>query len=112
MFLLNCVFVSLSNDLRQLINSFQFHHRAADLFIFYYVSPKFGEEWTQYDYIQIAGIAVLVYGTAVYNAPNKGGLRLRGQVWAFGFDCSEEYGKIKEGEGNDDDNSMEELLLS
>jgi hypothetical protein len=63
---------------------------------------------------------VLVYGTAIYNAPNKGGLRLEGQVWAFGFDCSEEYSAIKieqeqiggEGEGDDDNNDMEEPLLS
>ena len=97
-----------------------------DLFIFYFVNPKFGEGWTQYDYIQIAGIAVLVYGTAIYNAPNKGGLRLQGQVWAFGFDCSKEYSAIKieqeqTGEEHrdgyddddyyDDDGGMEEPLL-
>lgn len=63
---------------------------------------------------------MLVYGTAIYNAPNKGGLRLEGQLWAFGYDCSEEYSAIKieqertggEGEGGDDDNNdMEEPLL-
>jgi hypothetical protein len=121
-----CIHAIISNDLRHLINSLQFHHRMVDLFIFYYVNPKFGEEWAQYDFIQIAGIAVLVYGTAIYNAPNKGGLRLEGQLWAFGLDCSKEYSAIKraqeqiggegdgdydEGEGDDDNNDMEEPLL-
>ena len=55
----------------------------------------FGEGWTKYSYIEIAGIAVLLYGTAIYNAPNKGSLLLEGQLWAFGIDCSKEYSTIK-----------------
>jgi hypothetical protein len=54
-------------------------------------------------------------------------LRLEGQLWAFGLDCSKEYSAIKreqeqiggdgegeydEGEGDDDNNDMEESLLS
>ena len=66
-----------------------------DLFIFYYINPMFGEDWTNYSYIQIAGIAVLLYGTAIYSAPNKGSLLLEGQLWALGVDCSNEYSAIK-----------------
>ena len=66
-----------------------------DLFIFYYINPTFGEAWTNLGYLQIAGIAVLLYGSAIYNAPNKGSLLLEGQPWAFGIDCSNEYSTIK-----------------
>lgn len=66
-----------------------------DLFIFYYINPTFGEEWTKNSYIQIAGITVLLYGTAIYSAPDKCSLLLKGQCWAFGIDCSEEYSTIK-----------------
>jgi hypothetical protein len=67
-----------------------------DLFIFYCINPMFGEAWTKYGYLQIAGIAVLLYGIAIYNAPNKGiSLLLEGQWWAFGIDCSKEYSTIK-----------------
>ena len=66
-----------------------------DLFIFYYINPTFGEAWTNLGYLQIAGIAVLLYGSAIYNAPNKGSVLLTGQSWAFGIDCSNEYSTIK-----------------
>ena len=66
-----------------------------DLFIFCYINPTFVEAWTKYSYLQIAGIAVLLYGRALYNAPNKGSLLLEGQWWAFGIDCSKEYSTIK-----------------
>ena len=56
-----------------------------DLVIFYYINQRFGEKWTQYSYLQIAGMAVLLYGTAIYNAPNDGSLLLKGQWWAFGI---------------------------
>jgi len=66
-----------------------------DLFIFYFISPLLGEVWTKYSYIQIAGMAVLLYGTAIYNAPNEGSLSLEGQWWAFGIDLSDEYAAIR-----------------
>ena len=68
---------------------------ATDLLIFYCISPLFGEVWTKYSYIQIAGMAVLLYGTAIYNAPNEGSLQLEGQWWAFGINLSEEYAAIR-----------------
>ena len=66
-----------------------------DLFIFYYINPLFGEVWTQYSYLQIFGMAVLLYGTAIYNAPNEGSLSLKGEWWAFGIDLTDEYEAIK-----------------
>jgi hypothetical protein len=88
-----------------------------DLFIFYYINPTFGEAWTKYSYLQVAGIAVLLFGSALYNAPNKGSLFLEGQWWAFGIDCSKEYSTIKreQEEANADvevDNLDEPLLLT
>ncbi|KAL7532385.1 hypothetical protein ACHAXR_004596 [Thalassiosira sp. AJA248-18] len=66
-----------------------------DLMIFYYINPLFGEMWTPYSYIQIAGMGVLLYGTAIYNGPNDGSLLVKGQWWAFGIDMSEEYDAIR-----------------
>ena len=89
--------------------------RMIDLFIFYNINPTFGEDWTKYSYIQIAGIAVLLYGTAIYNAPNKGSLLLEGQLWAFGIDCSKEYSTIKreqEQTNEEVEDTMEEPLLA
>ena len=42
---------------------------ALDLAIFYVLLPGsgFGETWTPYSYIQVGGMAVLIFGTAVYN---------------------------------------------
>lgn len=68
---------------------------ATDLFIFYHISQSFGEKWTVFSYIQIAGMGILLYGTAIYNAPNAGSLLLKGQWWAFGIDLSEEYDAIR-----------------
>ena len=65
------------------------------MIIFYHINPLFGETWTQYSYIQIAGMAVLLYGTAIYNAPNDGSLLLEGQWWALGINLSEEYDEIR-----------------
>ncbi len=80
-------------EIGTLIGSITF--RATDLIIFYYINPLFGETWTQYSYIQVAGMAVLLYGTAIYNAPNDGSLLLEGQWWALGIDLSKEYDEIR-----------------
>lgn len=66
-----------------------------DLFIYYCINPLFGEVWTQFSYLQIVGMAVLLYGTAVYNAPNAGSILLEGQWWAFGINLSREYDEVK-----------------
>jgi len=66
-----------------------------DLFIYYCINPLFGEAWTQWSYLQIFGMCVLLYGTAIYNAPNGGSLLLEGQWWAFGINLSSEYEEIK-----------------
>ena len=48
-----------------------------DLFIFYVITTAFGEEWTKWSYVQLAGLFVLLYGTAVYNAPHAGSITSR-----------------------------------
>ena len=66
-----------------------------DLFIFYFLTAgEFGEPWTKWSYLQVGGMLVLLYGTAVYNAPNSGSILLRGEWLAFGIDLSHEYDKI------------------
>ncbi len=49
-----------------------------DLCIFYFISKSFGEQWTVWSYMQLVGLFVLLYGTAVYNAPNAGSIKLTG----------------------------------
>jgi hypothetical protein len=67
-----------------------------DLFIFYVVTSTgdFGEPWTKYSWVQVGGMFVLLYGTAVYNAPNAGSVRLEGQWFSFGLDFRDEYQKV------------------
>lgn len=62
-----------------------------DLFIFYFLTTSFGESWTIYSYIQLAGMAVLLYGTAVYNAPNSGSIKLTGGIINCFMDFTDEY---------------------
>jgi predicted Na+-dependent transporter len=69
-----------------------------DLFIFYVISTSFGEQWTIYSWIQVAGMCVLLYGTAVYNGPNAGSIILEGKWYALGMNFSSEYQKIKQEE--------------
>lgn len=66
-----------------------------DLFIYYAISPLFGEVWTKYSLLQVAGMGVLLYGTAIYNAPNAGCIQLEGQWFAFGINLKEEYDAIR-----------------
>ncbi|CAM9280043.1 unnamed protein product, partial [Ectocarpus fasciculatus] len=40
----------------------------SSLFIFYFIDPSFGESWTPWSFMQLGGLFVLLYGTAVYNA--------------------------------------------
>ena len=38
---------------------------------------------------------VLLYGTAVYNAPNAGSIRLEGQWYAYGVNLGHEYQEVE-----------------
>lgn len=38
-----------------------------DLFVHYAVASEYGEAWTKYSFIQVAGFALLVLGTILYN---------------------------------------------
>ena len=71
---------------------------ATDMFIFYAIvslDRQFGEPWTKYSWIQLAGMFVLLYGTAVYNAPNAGSIRLEGQWYVFGLHFGHEYEEVE-----------------
>jgi hypothetical protein len=67
-----------------------------DMFIFYVIAAEgFGEPWTKWSWVQLFGMCVLLYGTAVYNAPNAGSFKLQGEWFHFGFDMSTEYEEIE-----------------
>jgi hypothetical protein len=66
------------------------------LFIFYVITPNFGEQWTIYSWVQVGGMVVLLYGTAIYNAPNSGSILLERQWYAFWcLDFTKEYEEIR-----------------
>ncbi len=67
-----------------------------DLAIFYGVTTAFGEPWTKWCWIQLFGLCILFYGTAIYNAPNAGSIRLMGDPWSCYLDCSDEYFEAEE----------------
>lgn len=69
-----------------------------DLIIYYFIirSGDFGERWTHYSWIQVAGLFVLLYGTGVYNAPNPGSVKLDGKWYALGINMQAEYDAIEE----------------
>jgi hypothetical protein len=72
---------------------------ATDVVIFYCITAgAFGEPITQYSWVQLLGMFVLLYGTAVYNAPNAGSILLEGKWVTLWMDCSPEYKEIKEEE--------------
>lgn len=73
-----------------------------DLYIFYFISKSFGESWTAWSFLQLFGMFVLLYGTAIYNAPNDGSLFLRGDLKSFFIDCSDEYDALEEVHGQEE----------
>lgn len=64
---------------------------AVDLFIFYCITSAMGEAWTVWSWLQMLGMLVLFYGTAVYNAPNAGSIKLTGGPLHCFLDYSDEY---------------------
>lgn len=69
---------------------------AIDLFIFYCVTTKLGEKWTVFSWMQLLGMFVLLYGTAIYNAPNPGSFLLNGGALSFYLDFTHEYAEIED----------------
>lgn len=68
-----------------------------DLIIFYYLSTSFGEQWNaSWSWLQLVGMITLLYGTAIYNAPNEGSVKLTGGMWSCYIDCSDEYTVIND----------------
>jgi len=84
----------------------------ADLVLFYCITQALGEEWTIYSWVQVAGMVVLLYGTAIYNAPNAGSISLKGEWFSLGFDFSKEYDTLREEEAaqNMDDEFQGRML--
>jgi drug/metabolite transporter (DMT)-like permease len=66
-----------------------------DLTIFYFVTRSYGEAWTIYSWIQLLGLFILFYGTAIYNAPNPGSIKLIGDANSCYIDCSDEYDDVE-----------------
>jgi multidrug transporter EmrE-like cation transporter len=70
-----------------------------DLVIFYVIikgNGDFGEPWTKYSPIQVFGMFVLLYGTAVYNAPNPGSIKMDGSWYALGINLQKDYDDLAE----------------
>jgi len=67
-----------------------------DMLIFYCIDHQFGEEWTKYSWLQLFGMMVLLYGTAVYNAPHPGSIWLQGEFYSFGLDFTKDYTEIQD----------------
>lgn len=106
-FLLNSVWHAILDNFRPITVW------VTNLVIYYYFTPELGEEWTMYSWIQVVGMVVLLYGTAVYNAPNTGSILLEGQWYALGLDYSKEYKAIHEEEAAQMvDNEFQERMLS
>ncbi|GAX17966.1 hypothetical protein FisN_18Hh177 [Fistulifera solaris] len=88
-FLLNSVWHAILDNFRPITVW------GTDMFIFYFISAQFGETWTPYSWIQLVGMAVLLYGTAIYNAPNSGSLRLEGGPEGCCLNFRDEYEDIE-----------------
>ena len=76
-----------------------------ELFIYYFISQSFGEEWTYESYLLLAGMLILFYGVSIYNAPNAGSILLNGRWYSLGIDCSREYEAIRREKGEADKKS-------
>ena len=93
-FLLNSVWHAILDNFRPITVW------CTDLLIYYVIARTgdLGEPWTKWSFVQLTGMFVLFYGTAVYNAPNPGSLKLQGQWWALGLDFTQEYQSLHEAE--------------
>jgi hypothetical protein len=67
-----------------------------DLMIFCVTHGSFGESWTRYSWIELTGLSVLLYGTAIYNAPDIWSIQLKGQWYSLGINLEAEYLEIQE----------------
>mmetsp|Transcript_15528 Transcript_15528/g.59019 ORF Transcript_15528/g.59019 Transcript_15528/m.59019 type:complete len:426 (-) Transcript_15528:69-1346(-) len=71
----------LSSVLRAILDNFRpVAVWIVDLVLFSITAGAFGERWTPWSWLQVAGMGVLLYGTAVYNAPGPTSVELRGRV--------------------------------
>lgn len=72
-----------------------------DLAIYYLITNRsFGEAWHPFCFVQLLSLIILLYGTAIYNAPNSGSIELKGGAMSCYMDCSKDYEQLrKEGYG-------------
>jgi hypothetical protein len=79
---------------------------STDLVLFYCITAgAFGETWSKFSWLQVLGMFVLLYGTAIYNAPNPGSLLLKGEWFNFGLDFTKEYAEAEDEAFDADDRS-------
>eukprot|EP00607_Mallomonas_marina_P002546 CAMPEP_0182432692 /NCGR_PEP_ID=MMETSP1167-20130531/58257_1 /TAXON_ID=2988 /ORGANISM="Mallomonas Sp, Strain CCMP3275" /LENGTH=298 /DNA_ID=CAMNT_0024620513 /DNA_START=147 /DNA_END=1043 /DNA_ORIENTATION=+ len=64
---------------------------AAALLIHYTVSTMYFEAWTSSSKYQVIGLLALLYGSAIYSAPNPGSLKLTGNWISMFLDFRHEY---------------------
>ena len=83
-----------------------------DLLIYYTITTTLGEPWSIYSYIQVFAMFVLLYGTAVYNAPNSGSVMLTGGITSFYLDFSDEYKALALENSNSNSNRDETAKLT
>jgi len=94
------VFVTVTYSLSSVWHSILDNFRpttvwVTDLFIYYAITRDFGEKWEDGpSWIQLGGLILLFYGTALYNAPDPLSVRLEGQWYSCCIDLSDEYEDI------------------
>ena len=69
---------------------------AVDLLLYYVITQgKYGEPWNIFSWLQLLGLIALLYGTLVFNAPDRPCIRLEGQWYALGLNLTPEYAEIE-----------------
>ena len=65
-----------------------------DLILYGFTGGGFGEAWTNSSWIELSGLRVLLYGTAIFNAPDAGSIQLKGEWFSLGLDFQKEYTEL------------------
>ena len=65
-----------------------------DLILYGSTGGSFGEAWTSSSWIELTGLGVLLYGTAIFNAPDAGSIQLKGEWFSLGLDFQNEYTEL------------------
>ena len=105
--ILGCLVIySMDSVWRSILDNFRpISVWSVDLIIFYFFNRSYGEALTSWSWLQLLGLYTLVYGTAIYNAPNPGSILLRGDLLSCFCDLSHEYQEYVHSSSYDDDDS-------